>query len=126
MSALTIKEAIEAMPNGVIPEVNVTLGTDNLFSVTFASKRNIGVQSLIQVESASCTDNGCQPFTQGLTATVAMGFTGTMYSTVASSIDALAEFETCSDRGVCDRNSGRCQCEPGYHGLACDSQNEIH
>jgi len=25
----------------------------------------------------------------------------------------------CSDKGMCDRGSGKCQCEPGFEGIAC-------
>merc|ERR1712178_325065 len=106
--------------------VNVTLDEYKHFQVTFASNRNIGSQPLIQVEAATCQTNGCQPYTAGLTVTSSAGFTGSLYVTTAGYMDALTEFVTCSDRGICDRDSGRCECEPGYHGLACESQNEIH
>merc|ERR1712216_309330 len=36
-----------------------------------------------------------------------------------------SEKSECSDRGVCDKESGNCQCFGGYTGVACEKQNAI-
>ena len=35
------------------------------------------------------------------------------------------EANPCSDRGVCDYDSGECKCFPGYTGLSCDLQHAV-
>lgn len=45
--------------------------------------------------------------------------------TLALSGKGTTESTTCSDRGVCDSESGDCKCFKGYTGLACSLQNQL-
>jgi hypothetical protein len=51
--------------------------------------------------------------------------------TVASKVISLegvtgSEASTCSDRGLCNFETGMCDCFTGYTGIACESQNALH
>jgi len=37
-----------------------------------------------------------------------------------------SEASTCSDRGLCNFETGMCDCFSGYTGIACESQNALH
>lgn len=43
--------------------------------------------------------------------------------TVAANADV--ESAECSNRGLCDRSMGTCQCFQGYHGVACNHQSVV-
>ncbi|KAG5178309.1 hypothetical protein JKP88DRAFT_248191 [Tribonema minus] len=45
---------------------------------------------------------------------------GTAWSDDASATDVAHANAECSNRGACDRSSGRCSCMPGFTGAACD------
>ena len=45
---------------------------------------------------------------------------GTAWSDEAIGIDLAHSLSECSNRGICDRKHGRCDCMEGYTGAACE------
>jgi hypothetical protein len=64
-TASRIRSALEALPNKVIPVVEVSTTTDTdwskVWAVTFSDPRNIGTQNLIGCHVQGCVSPGCQP-----------------------------------------------------------------
>jgi len=121
-TATTIKLALEALPNQVIPSVTVTItsgtaaGADLLFTVEFSDPANSGPQTLMTAGDAGCVVVGCQPVYTGL---------GGSYLTEATSVVGTKESSVCSSRGLCDSEIGKCMCHEGFTGEACETQTII-
>jgi len=64
-TASRIRSALEALPNKIIPVVEVSTTTNNdyekVWDVTFSDPRNIGTQNLIGCHVQGCVSPGCQP-----------------------------------------------------------------
>jgi len=45
---------------------------------------------------------------------------GAAWADHATATDTAHNLATCSNMGVCDRETGLCVCEPGFEGLACE------
>merc|ERR1712146_738634 len=54
---------------------------------------------------------------------ISLNFDETLNSGVASSTQAVHPF--CAGRGICDFESGICNCFSGYTGLRCEQQNAV-
>merc|ERR1711907_216361 len=96
----------EALPNFAIPQVEVdfddTSKTDPKIDVKFTDGHNTGKQQLlIYKATAPCTVKRT-PLAAGAN---------------------YRESATCSNRGICDQSTGRCNCFDGFFGLACDHVN---
>jgi len=39
--------------------------------------------------------------------------------------EGVNDFPTCSDRGICDEETGECKCFKGYHGQDCSEQHAL-
>eukprot|EP00924_Labyrinthula_sp_SR-Ha-C_P009490 maker-scaffold_2-augustus-gene-25.2-mRNA-1 protein AED:0.16 eAED:0.16 QI:216/0/0.33/1/0/0.33/3/0/624 len=122
-TSISIEEALEALPNGAIPQISVsstgTAASPPLnFLVTFTAEGNSGDQPLLVVNKAGCTVNGCQPVYTGLSGTTPNG-------AVTETTKGTEERLECSRRGVCDPDSGLCNCFTGYYGEACQLQTVI-
>merc|ERR1711970_880531 len=93
----------------------------------FTDGHNTGKQKLLQViERAKCA-HGSQPYFMVDAGTEALD-QGDLSCSVARQDPFPAgstyrESATCSNRGVCDQSTGRCNCFDGYFGLACDHVN---
>jgi len=136
-TAISIKEALQALPNDAIPTITVTMessATDGEYiaKVEFTDPATSGPQPKLAVQILGCVTDGC------LTKYVAAGGSGvgvysaadgvsiTLTDTAASTIVPVAgtkEFAVCSNRGKCDGEVGRCECFTGYMGVACEQQN---
>lgn len=46
--------------------------------------------------------------------------TGLAWSDEATATDTAHRLEECSNRGECDRSTGRCKCMSGFSGAACE------
>jgi len=130
-TAIEIEEALEALPNNAIPSVTVTGSVDGSnvgsFEVTFDHHSNAGLQPKLQVIADACTASGCQPKSNGVAAW--SGANSGNNAAVAHKAHATGftneEFLSCSQRGICDTESGDCQCFKGYTGQACETQTII-
>lgn len=125
-TAISVKEGLEALPNNVIPSVEVAITTTSAneidVAVTFSDTSTKGDQPLLQWGVAGCILDGCQP--------VYFGLKQDNDGTVANSVDqgsteGTAERIECSGRGVCDSEFGLCGCFDGYYGDSCDRQTII-
>jgi hypothetical protein len=121
VTALSIKEALEGLPNQVIPSVEVNIqgthsGTDRTFRVTFTDKANTGNLANIAGVITGCTLSGCQPRYAG---------SATTTITTTEIQEGTSENAECANRGACDYDKGLCVCNTGFRGRACESQTVI-
>merc|ERR1719387_3283610 len=118
-TAISIEEALEALPNNPIPSITVVksgAGASSgavTFTITFDDESTPGDQPMIGVDIAGCTANGCQPVSSGVTST------GTTTAVVTEVTKGTEENAECSNRGYCDYEVGTCVCHDGYYGEAC-------
>jgi len=128
-NANSIQDALEALPNFAIPEVEVDVDladkTKPKINVKFTDGHNTGKQKLLQFIGKAACASGSQPLFK---ATNADTTKGDIKCTVARQAATPAgstykESATCSNRGICDQSTGRCNCFDGYFGLACDHVN---
>merc|ERR1712072_255506 len=116
VTAISIREALIALPNQAIPDCEVNADGSDAFTVTFSHERTAGDQNLIEIDGVACTDNGCQPISAGL---------GSHTSTVVETTKGTEENAVCSNRGHCNAEDGTCSCAAGYYGEACAGQTII-
>jgi len=57
--------------------------------------------------------------------TFTTGATTATRDAVLDTKDGNKEFKVCSDRGICNFDTGLCKCFPGYVGAACQAQNAL-
>merc|ERR1711981_1111484 len=96
-------------------------------SVFFTDGHNTGKQQMLQVIERSRCALGIQPYFQVNSNNEALD-QGDLACDVERKNPFPAgstyrESATCSNRGVCDQSTGRCNCFDGYFGLACDHVN---
>jgi len=126
MTKISIKEALEALPNHAVPSVVVTGDLDSTtslgtFSITFSHHSNSGKQPRLQVYAGTgCDTSGCQPKYKGVTTSVEFKVLNTLNTGTTNE-----EFVSCSSRGQCDTEKGDCTCFKGYTGQACETQTII-
>lgn len=124
-TAISVQEALQALPNNVIPSIEVTVTTNSAIDhdivITFSDSSTKGDQPDLQFGLAGCALDGCQPVYFGVM--LADGVTpGTATLTATT---GTAERTECSGRGVCDTEFGLCGCFDGYYGDSCDRQTII-
>jgi hypothetical protein len=120
---ITIKEALESLPDESVPSVDVTDVTSahtsffKTFALKFSNPFNSGAQNLVSIKTSQCTLHGCKTISEG---------TNTGGSLVTANIGtasgADAENAVCSNRGDCDTETGECTCNDGFKGQACSIQ----
>jgi len=128
-----IENALESIPNGILQNVTVTDATQDGFGissehtlsipgyrlhVTFNSNPgNLEALTLVHSQDMQINLPNC------------LGATNpTPFFTLAQvtrSYDGNKEQSECSNRGVCDYDSGLCKCFKGYYGGDCSLQNAL-
>lgn len=127
-NANSIQDALEALPNFAIPEVEVDVDistpTKPKITVHFTDAHNTGRQSLLVVKPRAVCEHGSQPKFEVLNADKSKGDIdcGVTRETIKKG-HVYRESATCANRGICDQSTGRCNCFDGYFGLACDHVN---
>ena len=117
--SLSIKRALESLPNYVIDQVNVEVNVDTSYgtssarlNISFTGDAVQGPQHLITVRSYECGD-GCTPKLTGMELEVN---TNNVTEVLLSDFNSYE----CGRRGKCDYDSGICQCFSGYTGVNCN------
>ena len=107
-SGIALKEALVGLPNLAIPSVSVSAtkstngdGGDLIVAnVAFDDPLTTGSQPLLEIVSAGCTVDGCQPRYAGISCSA-----GSLSVTVNSASNpGTTEFDVCSSRGECNRD----------------------
>lgn len=123
-NANSIQDALEALPNFAIPQVEVDFsvsGKKVTVEVEFTDGHNTGKQPLLHVFRTAKCEDGAQPKFESV---VASGdFASCTVSRIAVTGGDYKEHATCSNRGICDQSTGLCNCFDGYFGDACDHVN---
>lgn len=128
-NANSIQDALEALPNFAIPEVEIDfdMKTDPKkpkIDVKFTDAHNTGKQSLLVFKPRAFCEHGSQPKFNVVQTDATKGDLDCQVS--RKDLDpghVYRESATCSNRGICDQSTGRCNCFDGYFGLACDHVN---
>lgn len=130
-NANSIQDALEALPNFAIPEIEVDFTVTGLaghsgsadrpqIRLEFTDGHNTGKQPMVQVFSVADCAAGSQPYFESV---VAGGDLTCVVSRATATAKEYKESDTCSNRGICDQSTGLCNCFDGYFGLACDNVN---
>jgi len=130
-NANSIQDALEALPNFAIPEVEVDVtlkGGDKKkpqINIKFTDAHNTGKQNLLEFVPRAKCDSGSQPLFRVANTVAGKGDIKCTVSRGDAYPDnsVYRESATCSNRGICDQSTGRCNCFDGYFGLACDNVN---
>jgi hypothetical protein len=147
MTALSVEEALQGLPNHAVPDVTVadcstqpTYGA--CFEVTYDLTHNSGSQSGklawgcsgVQASTsatdpeiaAGCDKDGCQPRVVAFDTPTNLDFSVADSSGSGNTPDVgTSEGIVCSGRGHCDSDSGSCVCLEGYYGEMCHMQTTI-
>jgi len=128
-NANSIQDALEALPNFAIPEVEVDVNLADkakpIISIFFTDGHNTGKQHLLEFKKRAACESGSQPLFRVANTDPKKGdirCTVTREDPIPSG-STYKESATCSNRGICDQSTGRCNCFDGYFGLACDHVN---
>jgi hypothetical protein len=127
-NANSIQDALEALPNFAIPQVEVDFDmtvagskTAPKIDVKFTDGHNTGKQQILAYIAKAACVSGSQPLFR--TAAANGDLTCTIKREDLPVGSNYRESSTCSDRGICDQSTGRCNCFDGFFGLACDHVN---
>lgn len=108
------KQELEGIPNGVFENVRVeTNVAANVYSVTFTFYDNSGNLPLLVAN----VHEGTHPATDSAFATTDI--------TITEDRAGNKEQSTCSNRGICDYESGICKCFKGYYDDDCSVQHAL-
>jgi len=136
--AAILRNELLALPNKVISDVTVTSSvgpavatgeTYREYAITFYSAGNAdsGAQNALECNFAGCTTAGCQPYFAGLAAGITSPNSANAFCrvAVATAAQSLVESAECSNRGLCDRETGVCTCAEGYTRHDCSVQTVL-
>jgi hypothetical protein len=92
-----------------------------IIDVKFTDGHNTGKQHLLRHVAKSACLSGSQPLFR--TSAAGGDLTCTVKREKLDDGESYRESATCSNRGICDQSTGRCNCFDGFFGLACDNVN---
>jgi hypothetical protein len=104
------------------------------FLIKFTGDQNVGVQNLIEVNIRGCDVDGCAPRYKGLAdadhstgaAAIVAGVADvTTYVDSGSNKLMHKERAVCSEHGLCDTETGLCNCFSGYYDEDCNKQTVL-
>merc|ERR1711976_344711 len=98
-------QPIVSVSSASVATTNNNIGNYNNTKVFTVQLSNPARITDLWVEYRPCEDAGCQPLRANFVGGTIQGWTS-MMSTAA---DALLETDVCSNRGICDMSTGRCQ-----------------
>lgn len=126
VTATTVKEAIQALPNNAFPSVEVgvtgSVSTTIDIVVTFTSADNTGAQPAIVLVTGNSNsdDHGNQPVL-----TTLQHLDSNPANTKVTVLDGTKEGLVCSGRGSCSTDTGLCTCHQGFYGASCNMQTAL-
>jgi len=130
-TAANIETGLKGLPNQVIEDIDCTAAGSvpageqgHSVQCTFTSDHNSGVQNLMKINYTGCTRAGCTPLYAGVS-----GASGDNIKTVSvtdvTAGNAHKEAKLCSEHGLCDTETGLCNCFSGYYDEDCSKQTVL-
>jgi hypothetical protein len=140
--AAEVEAELKKLPNNVIESISCVDGsTTSLITgssvdisnygysakCTFTGDQNAGVQNLIKLNQKGCKRAGCTPYYNGITNLVTTTTTVDLTNNAAYSTEASPwkEAKVCSEHGLCDTETGLCECFSGYFDEDCSKQTVL-
>jgi hypothetical protein len=145
-----VEAALKQLPNSVVESVTCINDVDGdtnqdnslvasnaniaaygyMARCTFTGDQNAGVQNLIKINTGGCNRAGCTPLYTGLdTSTTGGTRSGVLDVTnnaiYSSETSPWKEAKVCSEHGLCDTETGLCECFSGYFDEDCSKQTVL-
>lgn len=106
----------------VATAVNTAFGTLTGFGDHFTTSVSSAVITFTYRGAGDPTAPATNDGTAAVWAETTTGVAKTATSAGAEDLYTVAESDICSNRGICDHDSGKCQCFEGHTGVACEDQ----
>lgn len=118
--ALTFTSAIRELEGDVIP-TDMSVANDTA-EITFTLMDPLRLHDIRVKWEDDCTVAGCQPLRKAM---APEGFVLGASAEITVDAEDAAESAECSNRGMCDKSTGICQCFEGFFGIACEGQTVL-
>jgi len=124
-TATNVKDALQALPNRVVESVTCTDAyvAGVVVTCTFSNDHNSGIQPKMKINHVGCKRAGCSPIYDGLDTAGDAGVT--VVVTQDATTTTRKEAAVCSEHGLCDTETGLCNCFSGYYDEDCSAQTVL-